>query len=347
LSIKRKALITGIAGQDGSYLAELLLEKGYEVYGIIRRNSVPEHESSRLNDIQDKAHIEYGDLLDVSSLERSVKLVQPDEIYNLAAQSHVRISFDIPQFTTQTNALGALNMLEVFRNYAPKARFYQASSSEMFGNSVDADNFQRETTPMRPVSPYGCAKLFAFNIVRHYRVSHKLFACNGILFNHESPRRGSNFVTSKVVKAALQIKYKLADRLVLGNLDSFRDWGHSKDYVQAMHLIMQRDEADDFVVATGATHSIRQLCEYVFEKCGLDYKKHVVQDPRFMRPEELQYLRGDAGRIRAALGWTPVYTFETLLDEMIAHWDGIFSQQRAKWRPGDFQEDTGGVTRKG
>jgi GDPmannose 4,6-dehydratase len=238
--IKKKAFITGIGGQDGSYLAEYLVGIGYDVYGIIRRNSTPEHQQSRLDGGNKDIKVFYGDLLDQSSLERLLSEIMPDEIYNLAAQSHVRVSFDIPQFTVQTNAVGVLNILDAYRRICPNAKFYQASSSEMFGSSVDEDGFQRETTLMKPVSPYGCSKVFAYNIVRNYRNSYDLHASNGILFNHESPRRGSNFVTNKVVKTAVRIKLGLDDSLELGNLDSFRDWGHSKDYVRAMHLKIGR-----------------------------------------------------------------------------------------------------------
>ncbi|MDF2428907.1 MAG: GDP-mannose 4,6-dehydratase [Nitrosopumilus sp.] len=316
----KKAFITGIGGQDGSYLSEYLLDLGYEVHGIVRRNSVPEHQKSRVDGIADKINTYYSDLLDEGSLEKLLSDIKPDEIYNLGAQSHVRISFDVPQFTVKTNALGALNLLEAYRRACPSSRFYQASSSEMFGNVFDEDGFQRETTAMHPVSPYGCAKLFAYSIVRNYRHSYKLFACNGILFNHESPRRGSNFVTNKIVKGAVNIKKGLQTNLELGNMDSYRDWGHSKDYVRAMHAIVNHDEADDFVVATGQTHSIRELCEYVFSKLDMDYKEYVVQNPIYMRPEELKYLKGDSTKVRNTLNWEPEYTFETLLDDMIGFW---------------------------
>lgn len=317
----KKAFITGIGGQDGSYLAEYLLDLGYEVYGIIRRNSTPEHQQSRLDDIRNNPnlHISYGDLLDISGLERLLSEIKPDEIYNLAAQSHVRISFEIPQFTTQVNALGVVNVLEAMKNNCPNAKFYQASSSEMFGSSVDEDGFQRETTKMNPVSPYGCAKVFGYNIVRNYRNAYKLHLSNGILFNHESPRRGSNFVTNKVVKAAVRISLGLQDKLELGNLDAYRDWGHSKDYIKAMHLILQQSEPGDWVVATGETRSVRDMCEYVFKKLNLNYKDYITQNQKFLRPEELKYLKGDSTKMRE-LGWKPEYTFESMMDEMVEFW---------------------------
>lgn len=316
----KKALITGISGQDGSYLSEYLLSLGYEVHGVIRRHSVAENQNFRLHHLNGKVQTHYGDLLDVPSLMNILTKVKPDEIYNLGAMSHVRISFDVPSFTIQTNALGVLNLLEVYKTVCPEAKFYQASSSEMFGNSVDDDGAQRLTTPMKPVSPYGCAKLLAFNLVRHYRHAYGLHACNGILFNHESPRRGSNFVTNKVVKTAVQIKLGLADKLELGNLDSYRDWGHSKDYVRAMHMILNHEKADEWIVSTGRAKSVRDLCETVFSNLDLDYKKYVVQNPKYMRPEELKYLKGDSKTTRDVLGWKPDYTFETMLEEMIEKW---------------------------
>lgn len=317
----KKAFITGIGGQDGSYLAEYLLDLGYEVYGIIRRNSTPEHQQSRLDDIRNNPnlHISYGDLLDISGIERLLSEIKPDEIYNLAAQSHVRISFEIPQFTTQVNALGVVNVLEAMKNNCPNAKFYQASSSEMFGSAVDEDGFQRETTKMNPVSPYGCAKVFGYNIVRNYRNAYKLHLSNGILFNHESPRRGSNFVTNKVVKAAVRISLGLQDKLELGNLDAYRDWGHSKDYIKAMHLILQQSEPGDWVVATGETRSVRDMCKYVFEKLNLNYEDYITQNQKFLRPEELKYLKGDSTKMRE-LGWKPEYTFESMMDEMVEFW---------------------------
>ena len=321
----KTAFITGIAGQDGSYLTELLLEKGYRVTGIIRRHSTVETQRDRVSHIKN-VELEYGDLLDQSSIENALRKFMPDEIYNLGAQSHVRISSDIPSFTVQTNAVGVLNMLESYKRVCPEAKFYQASSSEMFGSSVDDDGFQRETTRMTPVSPYGCAKVFGYNITRYYRNAFKLHISNGILFNHESPRRGSNFVTNKVVKTAVEIKLGLKDKLEMGNMDSFRDWGHSKDYVKAMNLIVQQDEPDDYVVATGKTRSVRDMCDYVFSQLDLDYKDYVVQNPKYLRPEELQYLRGDSNKIRENLNWKPDYTFEALMDEMIVHWKDYFSK---------------------
>ena len=316
----KKAFITGISGQDGSYLAEYLLELGYEVHGIVRRHSMAEEQNTRIQHVQPKLTTYYGDLLDQGGLERLLDKIQPDEIYNIAAQSHVRISFEIPQFTVQTNALGVLNILEAYRRACPKAKFYQASSSEMFGLSVEDDNFQRETTIMNPVSPYGCAKVFGYNIVRNYRRAYGLHATNGILFNHESPRRGSNFVTNKVVKAAVKIKLGLQDKLELGNMDSYRDWGHSYDYVRAMHLMMQHDKPGDWIVSTMETHSVREMCELVFNRLDLDYKDYVVQNPKFLRPEELPYLKGDSTKIRTELGWKPTYTFKSMMEEMVDYW---------------------------
>lgn len=316
----KRALITGITGQDGSYLAEYLLELGYEVHGIVRRQSVAENQSSRLQEIDNNISRHYGDLLDEHSLYSVIQKVQPDEIYNLAAMSHVRVSFDVPSFTIKTNSLGVLNMLDAYRSVVPDAKFYQASSSEMFGNSVDEDGCQRLTTVMSPVSPYGCSKVMGYNLTRHYRNAYKLHACNGILFNHESPRRGTNFVTHKVVKGAVEIKKGLRDKLELGNMDSSRDWGHSYDYVRAMHLLLNHETPRDWIVATGETRTVRELCDYVFTALGLNYQDYVVQNPIYMRAEELKYLRGDSHEIREVLGWTPKYTFNSMIDEMIEVW---------------------------
>jgi len=317
---KRIAFITGVSGQDGSYLTEYLLKNNYEVHGIVRRNSVAEHQESRIDHLAPYINIYYSDMLDSNSLRSIIDKVSPTEIYNLAAQSHVRISSEIPEFTTQINAIGPLRILEIIKSLKGDVKFYQASSSEMFGKSVDSDNYQRESTKMIPVSPYGCAKLFAYNITRHYREAYNLFAANGILFNHESPRRASNFVTSKVIKTAVQIKFGQASKLTLGNLDSQRDWGHSRDYVKAMVKILEHDVADDWVVATGETRSIRQLVELVFSRLDLNYKDYVIQDTKFMRPEELQYLRGDASKIKNELGWQPETSFEEMIDEMLEFW---------------------------
>jgi GDPmannose 4,6-dehydratase len=314
-----RALISGVAGQDGSYLAEYLLSLGYEVHGIVRRHSVAEHQEDRIHHLGESVTTHYGDLTDAGGLERIVAEVRPDEVYNLGAQSHVRISFDIPQFTAQVNAIGAMNMIEACRRLVPRCRYYQASSSEMFGLSVDADGYQREGTPMVPTSPYGIAKVFAYNTVRHYRRAYGMHATNGILFNHESKRRGSNFVTAKVAKGAVLVYRGYTRRLEMGNLDSARDWGHSSDYVQAMHLMLQQPEAGDWIVATGEARTVGHMCAYAFDRLGLNYRDYVVQEPRFMRPEELPYLRGDSSRIRA-LGWAPRMDFRAILDEMVDHW---------------------------
>jgi GDPmannose 4,6-dehydratase len=317
---KKKVLITGISGQDGSYLTEYLLSLGYDVYGMIRRQSTSENQLSRVEHVESNIQTYYGDLMDQTSIEKVLTLIKPDEIYNLAAQSHVRVSFDIPQFTVQANAVGVINMLEAYRRICPDSKFYQASSSEMFGLTVEEDGFQRESTIMNPVSPYGCSKVFGYNVVRHYRRAYGLHAVNGILFNHESPRRGSNFVTNKVVKAACSIKLGLQDKLELGNMDSYRDWGHSKDYVKAMHRMLNHNVADDFVVSTMETHSVREMCEVVFNYVGLDYREYVVQNPKYLRPEELPYLKGDSTKLRETFGWKPEYTFEGLMHEMCDHW---------------------------
>ena len=316
----KKALITGINGQDGSYLAEFLLEKGYEVFGTLKRNSVAENQTARLDKVYDKVKLFYADLTDLSSLISVIQKTQPDEIYNLAAQSHVRISFDQPIYTAQVTGVGTLNMLEAVRLIKPDAKIYQASSSEMFGNSIDNDGFQRETTPMYPVSPYGCAKVYSYNICRNYRNSYNMFISNGILFNHESPRRGTNFVTNKVVKEAVKIKLGLSKKLALGNLDATRDWGHAKDYVQAMWMILQLENPNDYVCATGVSHTVKELCEYVFGKLGLSYQEYVTLDEKFLRPEELNDLKGDPSKLKNDTGWEPTYTFETMLDEMIEYW---------------------------
>ena len=314
----KTALITGINGQDGSYLAELLLNKGYNVWGILKRNSVAENQTARIpENVYKKLNLVYGDMTDIPSLISVIQKSKPDEIYNLAAQSHVRISFDQPIYTSQVTGIGTLNLLEAVRLICPKAKIYQASSSEMFGNNIDNDGYQRETTPMNPVSPYGCAKVFSYNITRNYRNAYNLFISNGILFNHESPRRGTNFVTSKVVKEAVKIKLGLSNELKLGNLDASRDWGHAKDYVYAMWLMLQQDIPGDYVCATGISHTVKDLVKYVFGKLDLNWRDYVKTDKKFLRPEELEHLKGDCKKAQEELGWEHQYTFETMLDEMI------------------------------
>jgi GDPmannose 4,6-dehydratase len=317
--MKRKALITGITGQDGSYLAELLLEKDYEVYGIIRRQSTG-NTTENINHIIKDINLEYGDMSDANSLQNAVSLIRPHEIYNLAAQSHVKVSYDNPVYSTNVIALGSLYLMESMRHFVPYSRYYQASSSEMFGNSKDEDGYQRETTKFVPANPYACAKLFAYNLGVNYRNAYNLFISNGILFNHESPRRGEQFVTTKVVKEAVKIKLGLSDELRLGTLDSSRDWGHAKDYVKAMWMMLQHTNGDDFVCATGVNHSVKELCEYTFNKLNLDHTQYVKIDSKHKRPEELRYLKGNSTKLRTVLGWEPDYTFESMLDEMIKYW---------------------------
>jgi GDPmannose 4,6-dehydratase len=322
---KKVALITGIAGQDGSYLAEFLLSIGYEVHGIIRRNSVSENQTSRLGSCYEQLNLHYGDMTDLASLITVLQKCKPDEVYNLAAQSHVRVSFDVPIETSTVTGLGALNLLEACKLICPETKIYQASSSEMFGNCIDEDGFQRETTRMLPVSPYGCAKLFAFNACRNYRNAYDMFICNGILFNHESPRRGSNFVTNKIVKGAVAIAMGEATDLKLGNLDARRDWGHAKDYVRAMWMMLQADKPKDYVCSTGVSHSVRNVCEYVFAKLGMNYKDYVVIGEKYLRPEELHDLKGDSTLLREELGWEPEYSFDSMFDEMILSTENYYN----------------------
>ena len=327
--MNKRALITGINGQDGSYLAEFLIGKGYDVFGTVKRNSVAENQTARLDSVYDKIgkNLIYADLTDMSSLLNALRISNPDEVYNLAAQSHVRISFDQPIYTANATGLGTLNLLEAVRSFNSNIRIYQASSSEMFGNSIDPDGFQRESTPLNPVSPYGCAKVFSYNICRNYRNSYGMYISNGILFNHESPRRGTNFVTNKVCKEAVKIKLGLSNKLALGNLDATRDWGHAKDYVEAMWIILQQESPEDYVCSTGVSHSVEDLVEYVFSKLDLNWKDYVVQDEKFLRPEELDDLKGDSRKLRSLTGWSPKYTFETMLDEMIEHWLSYYSSK--------------------
>ncbi len=309
----KTALITGITGQDGSYLAEFLLEKGYRVIGMVRRTSTVNFD--RIQHIQDHIEIVQGDLLDQSSLIDLVRTYQPDEVYNLAAQSFVPTSFSQPVLTGEFTALGVTRILEAIRHVKPDARFYQASSSEMFGKVVEVP--QRETTPFYPRSPYGVAKVYGHWITVNYRESYNLFACSGILFNHESPRRGLEFVTRKVTHGVARIKLGLQRELRIGNLEARRDWGFAGDYVRAMWLMLQQDRPDDYVIATGTTHSVRELCEIAFRHVGLNWEDHVVVDPRFYRPAEVDLLVGDASKARRMLGWQPSMDFETLVRMMV------------------------------
>ena len=316
----KKALITGITGQDGSYLAELLLSKGYEVQGIIRRAST--FNTGRLDAIYNDPHAEltrlrlhYGDLADASALARLIGKIQPDEIYNLAAQSHVRVSFDSPEYTSDITATGTVRLLEAIRETGIRPRFYQASSSEMYGLAQEVP--QTETTPLRPRSPYGCAKVFSFWITVNYREAYGLHACNGILFNHESPRRGETFVTRKVTRAVAHIKAGLQKKLYLGNLEAKRDWGYAKEYVEAMWLMLQQEQADDYVIATNETHSVREFLEAAFAHAGLHWKEFVEIDPRYYRPTEVDLLMGDYSKARRHLGWEPKTRFTDLAKLMV------------------------------
>jgi len=316
----KKAFITGITGQDGSYLAEFLLEKGYEVHGLIRRSSTfntdrIDHLYRDFHDPNAKLFLHYGDLSVSGQLMDLLASINPDEIYHLGAQSHVRVSFDMPEYTGDITGLGTLRILESIRKTGIKAKFYQASSSEMFGAAPPPQN---EKTLFQPQSPYAAAKVYAYYIVRNYRDAYGIFATNGILFNHESPRRGETFVTRKITRAATQIKLGLRDKLYLGNLEAKRDWGFAGDFVEAMWLMLQQDKPDDYAIATGETHSVREFAEKVFSKLGLDYHEHVAVDPRYFRPTEVDVLLGDASKAKKALGWQPKVSFDQLVDMMIA-----------------------------
>ncbi len=322
--MSKRALITGITGQDGSYLAELLLEKGYEVHGVVRRSS--SFNTARLDHIYRDPHdpaarlfLHYGDLTDGQGITNLVLDIQPDEIYNLGAQSHVRVSFDAPAYTLQVVGAGALNVLEAARqlNKTKEVRVYQASSSEMYGDVIETP--QSERTPFRPQSPYACAKVYAFHQTVNYRNAYDLFAVNGILYNHESPRRGETFVTRKITRAATRIKLGLQDRLYLGNLEAKRDWGYAKDYVEGMWMMLQHHEPDDFVLATGETHTIREFLDYSFNYLDVDWEKHVSIDPRYFRPTEVDLLLGDSSKARSVLGWAPRVSCRELAQLMVDH----------------------------
>jgi GDPmannose 4,6-dehydratase len=316
----KRALITGITGQDGSYLADLLLKKGYEVWGVIRRSS--SFNTARLDHLYHDPHatgarlkLKYGDLNDASSLSTILGDLKPDEVYNLGAQSHVRVSFDIPEYTGEISGLGCVRILEAMRRVGLKARFYQASSSELYGKVVEVP--QSEKTPFHPRSPYAAAKAYAFYVTQNYREAYSMFAVNGILFNHESPRRGETFVTRKITRAAARIKLGLQDKLYLGNLEAKRDWGFAGDFVEAMWLMLQADEPDDYVIATGETHSVREFLEKTFGLLDLDYKAHVEHDSRYERPAEVDILLGDSSKARKALGWKPKVSFDGLVKMMV------------------------------
>jgi GDPmannose 4,6-dehydratase len=316
----KRALITGITGQDGSFLTELLLDKGYEVYGIIRRSS--SFNTDRIDHLYQDPHepgtrlrLVYGDLNDSSSLNTIIRQIRPDEIYNLGAQSHVRVSFDVPEYTGDVTGIGTVRLLEAIREAGISPKFYQASSSELYGKVVETP--QRETTPFYPRSPYACAKAYAYWITVNYRESYGMFACNGILFNHESERRGETFVSRKITRAATRIKLGLQQKLYMGNLDARRDWGYARDYVEAMWLMMQAEEPDDYVIATGETHSVREFLEEAFGLLNLDWREHVEIDPRYFRPAEVDLLLGDPAKARTILGWEPKVSFRELVKIMI------------------------------
>jgi len=316
----KKAFITGITGQDGSYLVELLLDKGYEVHGLVRRSSTfntgrIDHLYRDFHDPEARMYLHYGDLSVSAHLTNLLHDIQPDEVYHLGAQSHVRVSFDTPEYTGDITGLGTIRLLEAIRKTGITARFYQASSSEMFGAAPPPQN---ESTPFQPRSPYAAAKVYSYYVAKNYRDAYNIFACNGILFNHESPRRGKTFVTRKITTAATRIKLGLQKKLYLGNLDAKRDWGYAGDYVRAMWMMMQHDRPDDFIIATGETHSVREFVERVFEKLDLDYRRYVEIDERYFRPTEVDVLLGDSTRARKALGWEPEVSFDQLIDMMIA-----------------------------
>lgn len=322
MNIERKrALISGITGQDGSYLAELLLAKGYDVHGMVRRSS--SFNTGRIDHLylknqelkEHRLFLHYGDVTDATSVAQLVDRFEPDEIYNLAAQSHVKVSFDVPHYTANVDALGTLNFLEAIRYKKKRIRFYQASTSELYGKVQEVP--QSESTPFYPRSPYGVAKLYGFWIVKNYREAYDLFACNGILFNHESPRRGESFVTRKITMGAARIKHGLQDKLILGNLEAKRDWGYAPEYVEAMWRMLQVDQPEDLVIATGETHTVREFVEVAFGIAGLDWQRHVTSDPEYLRPTEVDLLVGDASRAKSKLGWQPTVKFRELVQVMM------------------------------
>ena len=315
--MRKKAFITGITGQDGSYLAEYLLSKNYDIHGIVRHDTEVKSQTGRIDHLAQNIKLDYGDVTDASNIERLLRLIQPDEVYHLASQSQTQISFDMPGFTYDVNVRGTANMLEGCRLCVPFAKFYLAGSGEMFGNNQNEDGMQNESTPMDPVSPYGISKIFGYHLARYYRRTHKMFAVNGIMFNHESPRRNANCLSMKVIKGAIAIKQQQADLLKLGNLDVYRDWGHAQDYARAIYLMMHHKEPDDFVIATGVSHTVREMCKYVFSKLQLNYEDHIEIDDEYNRTREIKSLQGDPAKAKKALTWQPEYTFESMLDEML------------------------------
>jgi len=339
----KRALITGITGQDGSFLTELLLEKGYEVFGIIRRSS--SFNTARIDHLYRDPHeagtrlrLFFGDLNDSSSLNTIIRQTQPDEIYNLGAQSHVRVSFDVPEYTAEVTALGTVRLLEAIREIGIRPRFYQASSSELFGKAVETP--QSESTPFYPRSPYGCAKAYAYHITVNYREAYGLFACNGILFNHESERRGETFVSRKITRAATRIKVGLQDKLYLGNLDARRDWGYAADYVEAMWLMMQAEQPDDYVIATGVTHSVRDFLDAAFGYLDLKWNDYVEIDPRYFRPAEVDLLQGNSAKARRVLSWEPRVSFPEMVRLMVDHDLELAHQELTRQKAGPFVRKT-------
>ena len=348
--MSKRALITGITGQDGSFLTELLLEKGYEVFGIIRRSS--SFNTARIDHLYRDPHeagtrlrLLFGDLNDSSSLNTVIRQTKPDEIYNLGAQSHVRVSFDVPEYTAEVTALGTVRLLEAIREIGIRPKFYQASSSELFGKVLETP--QTETTPFYPRSPYGCAKAYAYHITVNYREAYGLFACNGILFNHESERRGETFVSRKITRAATRIKLGLQQKLYLGNLDARRDWGYAADYVAAMWLMMQAEEPDDYVIATGVTHSVRDFLDTAFGHLDLDWHDYVEIDPRYYRPAEVDLLQGDASKARELLGWQPKVSFPEMVKLMVDHDLALARQELRQQESRETKSDAALVQKAG